>query len=306
MQINRLFEIVYVLLDKKTVTARELAERFDVSVRTIYRDVETLSGAGIPVYMSKGRGGGISLLDGFVLDKSVLSEREQNEILFALRGLSAANYPDADGVLSKLSSIFSKGSDNLNWIAVDFSDWSGHDEKFSLIKSAILNKKILEFEYYSRRGEKTHRRAESLQLWFKNKDWYLKAFCLARNDIRLFKISRMKNPRVMPEGFERAVPDNDENGGRLVIPGNIVSLLLRIHPSQAYRVYDEFDERQIAKEADGYFTVRVSYPEDEWVYGFILSFGYYAEVLEPPSIREIISERLKTALTLYEKAGEEK
>lgn len=110
MQINRLFEIVYILLDKKNVTAKELGERFNVSTRTIYRDIETLSGAGIPVYMSKGKGGGVRLLDHFVLNKSMLSESEQSEILTALSALQSVGQAEAQTALSKLSGIFGKAS----------------------------------------------------------------------------------------------------------------------------------------------------------------------------------------------------
>ena len=106
MQINRLFEIVYILLDKKTVTARELSEHFEVSKRTIYRDIEILSQAGIPIYTTKGKGGGISVLPEFVLNKSILSDREQNEILSALQSLNALNGSTADPVLNKLATLF--------------------------------------------------------------------------------------------------------------------------------------------------------------------------------------------------------
>lgn len=108
MQISRLFQIIYILLEKKSVTAGELAEHFEVSVRTIYRDIDALSQAGIPIYASQGKGGGISLLDNFVLDKSLITEKEQDEILLALQSLSAVQYPELDNVLSKLNSLFKK------------------------------------------------------------------------------------------------------------------------------------------------------------------------------------------------------
>ncbi|MBU3110021.1 helix-turn-helix transcriptional regulator [Clostridium lacusfryxellense] len=121
MQINRLFGIIYILLDRKVVTAKELAKHFEVSSRTIYRDVDTLSSAGIPIYATQGKNGGITLLENFVLNKSVLSENEQNEILVALQSLTATGYPSIDITLSKLSSLFKKGDNN--WIEVDFTNW---------------------------------------------------------------------------------------------------------------------------------------------------------------------------------------
>ena len=119
MQINRLFQIIYKLLDKKSLTAKELAEQLDVSVRTIYRDVEALSLAGIPVYTEQGKGGGISLLPDFVLNKSILNEWEQDEILSALSGLSAVKTLETERVLQRLSTFFNKAV--VNWIDVDFS-----------------------------------------------------------------------------------------------------------------------------------------------------------------------------------------
>ncbi len=299
MQISRLFEIVYILLDKKKVSAGELAEHFEVSVRTIYRDIDVLCNAGIPVYMSKGKGGGISLLDNFVLNKSILSDNDQNEILTALQSLNAIKYPDVDNVLSRLGLIFNKS--NLNWIDVDFSHWGEADkEKFNLIKTAIVNKKVINFEYFSSYGQKTDRKVEPLQLWFKDKTWYLKGFCLNKENYRVFKLSRLKKLQLTDLSFERPLPEFIDSKGR-EDKVNIVELKLHISENMAYRVYDEFDEACISVNEDGSFEIKVSYPENEWVYGYILSFGTFAEVLEPVRIRDIISNRLEETLNKYKR-----
>lgn len=141
MQINRLFEMVYILLRKKTVTAKELAEHFEVSTRTIYRDLDTLSSAGIPIYTSKGKGGGISLIENYVLKQSLFSEEEQKELLMSLQGLNAINTPNMESILNKLSAIFNQES--IHWIDVDFSGWGNSKrdkEKFKQIKEGIFNK----------------------------------------------------------------------------------------------------------------------------------------------------------------------
>ena len=108
MQINRLFEIIYILLDKKIITSKQLAERFEVSQRTIYRDIETLSSAGIPVYMSKGKGGGISILPEFVLNKAILTDNDKMEILSSLKAVNSVNFSDedTDTVIKKLNNLF--------------------------------------------------------------------------------------------------------------------------------------------------------------------------------------------------------
>jgi predicted DNA-binding transcriptional regulator YafY len=200
VQVNRLFEIIYILLDKKIATAKELAEHFGVSQRTIYRDVDTLSLAGIPVYTEKGKGGGISLLPEFVLNKSILSEKEQNEILSALHGLAGVKTSETNQVLQKLSAIFNKTA--ANWLEVDFSDWSyANGRVFNDFKTAILERRVAEFDYYSTYGEMTLRRVEQMQLWFKSKAWYIKGFCLTRQDMRLFKLTRVRNLTVTGDRF---------------------------------------------------------------------------------------------------------
>lgn len=188
MQINRLFEIVYILLEKMKITARELADKFEVSTRTIYRDIEILSAAKIPVYANKGKGGGISILDDYVLNKSLLSEEEQNQILFALQSIEKISNQEGKSILEKMGAIFNKSK--TNWIEVDFSDWGTmgeQDQTFNLIKKAILKQNRLEFIYYNSYGEEKKRQVEPLQIYFKDKAWYLKAYCKEREDYRLFK-----------------------------------------------------------------------------------------------------------------------
>lgn len=299
MQVNRLFEIIYVLLSKKIVTAKELAERFGVSQRTIYRDVDILSLAGIPVYTEKGKGGGISLLPDFVLNKSLLSEAEQNEILSALQGLSAVKTADTQGVLKKLSAIFNKNA--ANWLEVDFSGWGYQDgDKFNDFKTAILERRIAEFDYYSTYSEKTHRSIEPIQLWFKSRAWYIKGYCLLRKDVRLFKLTRVRNLTLTAEHFiDRDLLAEPSNPGPAEHQKRDITLKLKIAPEMTYRVMDEFDETDVERQSDGNFFVSVNWPEDDWVYGTILSYGEYAEVLEPEHIREIIKEKSQKTAKKY-------
>lgn len=299
MQINRLFEIVYILLDKKAVTAKELSEHFEVSMRTIYRDVDTLSAAGIPIYTNKGKGGGISLIDEFVLNKAMLSKQEQNEILMSLQSLNAAKFPDIEPILNKLSALFKK--QGVNWIDVDFSHWGSNDserEKFNLLKRAILNGNVVTFDYFSSYGEKTGRTVEPVKLLFKGQSWYIYGFCRAKSDFRIFRITRIKNINLLKETFKRDIP-SDVWGNTKVYNNITVKLVLKIEGRMNYRVYDEFDEASILKNADGSFIVTAAFPEDEWVYGYVLSFGNYAEVLEPQHIREIIKRKFEEGLKKY-------
>ena len=300
MQINRLFEIIYLLLNKKFTTANELAEHFEVSVRTIYRDIDTLSLAGIPIYALQGKGGGISLLEHYVLDKSVLSEREQNEILYALQSLTVTQVPEADKVLAKLSSLFNKS--RTNWIEVDFSPWGSDDKGFSqftLIKDAILSHKIIEFNYFGSSGEKTARRVEPMKLIFKINAWYLQAFCLTRNELRMFKIVRMADVQITEDLFTQMIPQPLPDGGQLQETQKWIELCLNISADGAYRVYDEFKEKEITKNTDGSFTIKTTLPESDWLIRYILSFGSEAEVKSPQQIRDMLQLELNKITMKY-------
>lgn len=300
MQINRLFEIIYLLMSKKSMKAKELAEHFEVSVRTVLRDIDTLTAAGIPIYTSQGKGGGIFILDRYVLNKAVITDDEQNQILFALQGLAATRNIDADNILGRLRSLFEKT--DTDWIEVDFSRWgnSASDKaKFELLKDAIINKHALAFTYSSSYRETGSRKAYPLKLVFKSKSWYLQAYCLPKENYRTFKVSRMRNIEMLAETFgamEFHTPEIESSGSR---PPCLVDVKLQFPSHMAYRVYDEFDERNIVQNEDGSFTVAVRLPDDYWLYGYILSFDDSVEVLEPQSIRGEIVRRAEKIRIKY-------
>jgi len=296
MQINRLLEIVYILLNQKNTTAKQLAERFSVSSRTIYRDIDTLSLAGIPVYTEKGKGGGISLLPEFVLSKSILSDKEQNEILSALQGLTNMGTVDSDHALQKLSAVFSKSV--TNWLEVDFSDWSySNADVFYDLKTAILENRIVEFNYYGASGKMTMRRIEPVQLWFKSKDWYIRGYCLTRQNMRLFKLTRIRELSITGETFElRNILDMPAEQDSDKTQDPVIELILKIDKEMAYKVLDEWSDRNALRLPDGSYKITVTLPEDEWLYGTILSYGEYIEVIHPVSLRDKIKEKAKIIL----------
>jgi predicted DNA-binding transcriptional regulator YafY len=293
-----MLEIVYLLLGGKALTAGALAERFEVSARTIYRDVEALSAAGIPVYMIKGRGGGIALTPGFALGKALLTEGERVDVLTSLKALGSVAPGESDGALKKLGALF--GSVGADWIEVDFSSWSdprGVAEAFSLIKSAILERRVVAFVYSSGKGETAMRTVEPLKLCFKGQAWYLYGYCRDRKDARLFKLSRMKNLVRTEQVFLRDCPPRALDVSPLP-QGEMVEVMLRLPAEMAFRVYDEFERHEPLE--DGAFLVRTRLPRGEGLFQYILSFGEHGEVLEPPEVRSEFAERLKKTLAHYQ------
>ena len=300
MKNSRLFEILYLLIEKRSLTAGELARRLVVSERTIYRDIDALSAAGIPVFTRKGQGGGIRLMDQFVLDRALLSREQQDEILFALQAMLATGGAEERETLSRLSSLFRR--EGGDWLEVDFTDWGSgtvERENFALVKRVSLERKLLSFTYYSSAGEKSRRTVEPARLVFKSGCWYLSAFCRTRQDWRIFRLVRMEElalgegtcpPRQPPEQLEAPLPGSYRG----------VDLRLRFSPSAAWRVRDYFHPRQILSEPDGHLLVSCTFPEDQWLLSFLLSFGSQAEVLSPGYWRDILKKEMKKSLDQYE------
>jgi len=297
MQINRLFEIVYLLLEKRSMTARELAERFEVSTRTIYRDVEALSEANIPIYMNKGKNGGISLLPDFILNKTVLTEQEKEEILTSLQALNSVSLKHANTALAKLGTLF--GMPNTDWVEVDFSTWADPAEErdvFEQLKVSILSKKVAEFSYSSTKGEEIKRTVEPLKLCYKSNSWYLYAFCRVRKDYRFFKLRRIKQLRMLDEGFERDIPKRIfKEDTTYKEDGRVITL--KLPARMAFRVYDEFDQVTVLPNGD--FEVTFEMAKGEWFQSYILSFGPGCEVLSPPEAREEILHILQQTVNAY-------
>lgn len=295
MSESRLFKILYYLLDKGTVTAPELAKKFEVSVRTIYRDIDMLSGAGIPVYTTTGHGGGIHLFDNFVLKKSLLSEQEMQDILIGVQSLSAVQYPDTDGVIFQIA--------ESDWIEIDFSRWGSIVEKekqyFEMLKRSILGRQEIQFLYYNSLGEVSQRRCQPLKMVYKDKAWYLYAYCLKRNDYRLFRISRIKELLVTDQYFKSHSEMKESVFSLMEEMGKPITIELSFPKEVSYRVYDTFED-DVIKWNGQEIRVNVTLPETEWLYSFIMSFGNQISILYPISLKEKIIERYKIALKHFE------
>ncbi|WP_312340178.1 helix-turn-helix transcriptional regulator [Anaerospora hongkongensis] len=301
MKINRLYEITTILLNRQTVTAKELAERFQVSTRTIYRDVDVLSTAGVPVYMNKGKGGGIALLESYALNRTLISEAESESLLLAIKTLQATQYPGVDTALEKISALFKKIPEH-DWVEVDFSPWGSLPEeqnKFTEIKRAMLQRKVIRFVYVNGNGQKSIRLAEPEKLLFKGNCWYLSAYCRIRRESRTFRISRLKNLEVTDEQFAgRKKIENPEAAE--VSQQSLIKVKLQFQAKALSRLYDYFEENAITSGPDGSCVLEAALPEGEWLYSYILSFGSLVEVIEPTHIRNLITNRLRHALALYE------
>lgn len=286
MKNDRMFQLLYLLLEKGTCTAPELSQLLEVSVRTVYRDVEALSMAGIPICTTVGKGGGISLMPGYTFEKALLSGEEQNQLLFAVQSLQAADQ-EVGALLSKLGSAFQKPAQN--WIEVDFSRWGMRrtdTARFELLKNAILGKQELSLLYCGTNGETSERVVHPLKLIYKDKYWYLQAFCLKAQNYRVFKVGRIIEMSTTGKRFEQNYTQMSPSSIELPMEnGSEITLKLRFSKRVSYRVYDEFEHSSITPLEDGSLLVEVVFPPDDWVVSYLISFGTEVTILAPEEMK---------------------
>lgn len=297
MQTELLFELTYIILERKIVTAAEMAVHFGVSTRTIYRWIDALNLAGVPVITTKGKGGGIQLAEKYALDKAVLTEDEKQEILSSVQALQSLS-GSSNSAVSKLKAITSA---NADWIKVDFATWNPEQnevkEIFKNLKWAILNRRQVSFDYFSGSSDYSKRQVDSWKIVFRGQAWYFYGFCKLRNAPRYFKLSRMRNLQVLKDGIsteEKDFPEeqNNENysGDKIT---NFIKLKVCVNDSEIYRVLDEYKVDIIEETSEKSKILTFTVPDIYWIKSWILSFGASMQVLEPEKIRLEIQDEIK-------------
>ena len=300
MKIDRLIGILYVLLQKDKVTAPELAERFEVSRRTINRDIEDLCKAGIPIRTSQGTGGGISIMDGYRMDLTILTSKDMQMILAGLRSLDSVSGSSYYGQLMEKiqagSSSFISGRDS---ILIDLSSWYRESltPKIETIQDAIGDRHLVRFQYFSPSGD-SERTVEPYYLVFHWSSWYLWGWCRDRKAFRLFKLNRMDSVQKTEEIFEcREAPMPDLSNEK-IFPGKIRVKAL-FEADQKWRLVEDFGPECFAESDDGRLLFTADYTDLESLVTWLMTFGDKAEVLEPLEAREAVSQMAKKMVILY-------
>ena len=287
MKIDRLIGILSILLQKKKTTALELAERFEVSRRTINRDIENLCKAGIPIQTSQGAGGGISIMEGFAMERTLLTSKDMKMILAGLRSLDSVSGSHYYGQLMEKikpgSSDIVTGSDA---ILIDLSSWNKDAiaPKVSFIQDAIEERTMLAFDYYAPSGD-SHREIEPYYLIFKWSSWYVYGFCLMRQDFRMFKLNRMSGIRCIGRHFEmRSVQTPDLSIGNLYPPEIKVTAI--VEARMKWRLIEEFGSDCFTIREDGRLLFSGLYSDEDSLLAWILTFGDQMKLLEPDWMKE--------------------
>lgn len=302
MKLERLVGILMILLHERHITGKVLASRFNVSVKTIQRDIDILSVAGIPVLSAIGPGGGYSLMDNYTLDKTFLKKDEMKLLIDLLGGLEKLfgqigfnDIKDRMNVISKNDPV---GAD-IQSIRIDFMPWLpqyGIQERLSILLDAITNHRLIEIEYLDQKGNSTCRCLEPYQLVMKGYAWYLYGYCMGRNGFRYFKVIRIKQLRVLEEVFTPRAVIIEEPFADL--QDKLIALKLKFTLNAAGRLEDYFPDTDISYN-EGHILVQTHYPDDAWLYQLLFSFGKDVEVLEPLHVREKMQAEAKALLHQY-------
>ena len=302
VQTENLFELTYILLEKRQVTAGEMAEHFGVSQRTIYRWVDALNLAGVPVYSTKGKGGGIHVSEKYALDKTVFTDAEKAEILSSLNALNALS-GQKNSAVSKFRSLVSSDK-NTDWIEVDFSPWNPKMQEirklFSLLKRAVIDCKKVSFDYFPRDGFCTNRTVHPWKIVFRGQAWYLYGYCETKCVNLYFKLSRMMNLKILSEKVQSEYftkIEDKEYKGYTEESSPLVTLKMKVSNEDLSRILDDFKADSIEEDTPQTKILTMTVHKMPWLVDYLLSFGSRLTLLEP---EEIIKE-LKTEIHKMQK-----
>ncbi|MDR0889334.1 MAG: YafY family transcriptional regulator [Oscillospiraceae bacterium] len=310
MKVDRLISIIMLLLDKKRIGAQELAETFEVSPRTIYRDIDAICMAGIPVRSIPGVSGGFEIMPNYKADSKVFTNADLSAILTGLYGMS--NLMRGDELINALAKVKSfipaerarEIERRAKQIHIDLNPWLEDQDAapyFEEIQSAIHESKLISFSYADRNGNETLRTVEPYRLFSKASHWYLESYCLLREDFRLFRLSRMADLQTLCETFEdRESPESDLDFPEF-FDGMKTYIQLRIHKSILDRVQEYCGVEILYTDGDEYSIAEFPFIENDYYYGILLSFGEKCECIEPPDIRAELGRRAQNIAALYEK-----
>ena len=307
MRIDRLLSIIILLLNRDRMSARELADRFEVSIRTIYRDIDAINLSGIPIISFPGINGGFGIMENYTIDRQVLTLNDIMTILSALKGIHTT-FDDRtmENAIEKITSLLPQETSKQlekeqEQVIFDIMPYGYTAERRHLLKKlykAVSGNQLIEFDYRNLKGEAGRRITEPMTLLLKGSAWYLFAYCLWKKECRLFKLSRIRKLTLLNKIFiRRKISYKDHR--MFATPKNLVSIHLKFFPNARLRVEEYFESHQLEYKTGGSIHAHITYPLDEWVYSFILSYGEDVEVISPPYVREKMKEKVKKINSFY-------
>lgn len=308
MKIDRLLSIIMTLIEHKKISATKLAEMFEVTPRTIYRDIETINAAGIPIVAFPGSHGGISIMEGYKLDRNVFTSSDLVTLLIGLGSISSTlSTKEMVHTITKVKGLIPDEQAKQielksNQIVIDLTTWAGnktiHDNVHK-IKDAISGNNYIIFHYTDGNGKKSRRKVEPYQLVLKESQWYMQGYCFLKKEFRIFKLTRMsllqlKKATFSPRAFTPKAMD-----GAGWIDKRIIYIKVVIHETIRDRIVERCGEEHIKSIGNNKLMLKIPFTEDEHGYNFLLGLGDKCECLAPARVRQELTRRIQELLKIY-------
>lgn len=309
MKIDRMLTIIVMLLNRSRISAKELAEKFEVSVRTIYRDIDSINMAGIPIISYSGNNGGFGIMENYKLNHQLLTLNSLCSILSALKGINATlKDVEIESSIEKLRNLIPQDKEHhldlhMEQIIIGMQPWAYNTKQKELVKTirqAIGQSQLITMTYRNYTNDTSTRQIEPMSLVFKGYTWYLFAYCRLKADFRVFRISRILDVQVEDATFERREKSYQEMEEASLEQVSFTSMTLKFTPQVRARVEDIFDRETIEVLNTGELIVTTQFPEKEWYVSLILSFGEHVEVLGPEGVRQTIAAKVKSMHQTYQ------
>lgn len=308
MKIDRMLTIIVMLLNRSRISAKELAEKFGISVRTVYRDIETINMAGIPIISYPGNNGGFGIIENYKLDHQLLTLNNLCSMLSALKGVnSSLEDVELESSIEKLRNLIPHDKIHhldlrMEQIIIGMQPWAYNSRQKQLVKliqNAITQTQLIKISYRSYANETSIRQIEPMSLVFKSYTWYLFAYCYLKEDFRVFRISRIIDLQIEDVIFtrkEKSYHEIEEASKKQV---SLTNITLKFASKVRARVEDVFDRENIEILNTGELIVSGQFPEKEWCFALIFSFGEYVEVLGPETVRREVASRIRSMNEKY-------
>lgn len=301
MKIDRMLTIIVMLLNRKRTSAKELSEKFEISVRTVYRDIEAINQAGIPVISYPGNNGGFGIVDNYKLSHQVLTINNLCSMLSALKGInSTLEDIELESSIEKLRNIIpqDKAQDldlHMEQIIIAMQPWAFNakqKQQVKVIQQAISKLQLISITYRNYSSQASSRQIEPMSLIFKGYTWYLFAYCHLKADFRVFRLSRIIKLKVEEGTFIRKEKSYHDMEAANEKQSTSTNITLKFSAQVRSRVEDVFNEQDIKLLSNGYTIVTAQFVDQDWVFTLILSFGEFVEVLGPEPVRQTIATRI--------------
>jgi predicted DNA-binding transcriptional regulator YafY len=302
MKLERLISMIYMLLNNEVLSASVLAEKYEVSQRTIYRDIDAICAAGIPVVSFQGVNGGYGIMESYKMDKTLLGEYDVSSLITILHSMSTVFDDErAQSTIDRLQTI--QRDDKPSSVTMDIGSRRAYHETLRRIRTGITESKVIRFGYVNAKNERTARDVEPVRLMYKHEAWYLYGFCQERRDYREFRISRMADLVTTEQIFTTKHVVEEKERSHEWSSRVKTEVELRVSKHALARAMDQFFFMDKTFRDDGSLTLKqqLECSNNEWLLSMILSFGDHIEIIEPAELRQALKQRIEKMMTLYSK-----